>query len=340
MRTNICPADGTRSVPAAFLPVGAFVLLGFVLLTASAWAQTDPGRGPGPQGGPVGPDQPVRPRVPVLVPRAAEPPAQPAPQPPQPPRPPFTVTPQGEAQVDAVLQEWEKRNREIKTFDCQFKRWIYDVVFSDPNQPIQPKLVELGVIKYATPDRGLFRLDKEVKDGKEVAIDDSRAEHWLCDGKSVWEYVPSQKKVKEHKLPPELRGKAIANSPLPFLFGAEAQKLKQRYFVRLVPPDVQGRIWLEAYPRFQGDAANFHHAIFIITAQGMSPYALRLYQPNGKDYTVYAFFDIVVNDKFRMFQGDPFRPFTPWGWQMIPDDSPPAQPSPPQVRRPANNGWR
>ena len=103
----------------------------------------------------------------------------------------------------------------------------------------------------------------------------------------------------------------------------------------------QGRIWLEAYPRFQGDAANFHHAIFIITAQGMSPYALRLVQPNGKDYTVYGFFNIVVNDKLRIFQGDPFRPFTPFGWQMIPDDlPPPAQSGPPQARRPPSDARR
>jgi TIGR03009 family protein len=334
MNTN--RADGTRSVPPTILGVGAFVLLGLVVLTTPAWAQTDSGRGPGPQGGPVGPDQPVQPRVPVLVPRGAETPARQTPQQPQSPRPPFVLTPQEEAQVDGVLKQWEERNRKIETFDCQFKRWTYDVVFGLPNKP---KFIELGVIKYAAPDRGLFRLDKEEKDGKEVAIDNARAEHWLCDGKSVFEYDPAKKQVIEHKLPPELRGKAIANSPLPFLFGSEAQKLKQRYFVRLVTPlDVQGQIWLEAYPRFQGDAANFHHAIFIITAPGMSPFALRIVQPNGKDYTVYQFFNVVVNDKFRMFQGDPFRPFTPWGWRMIPDDSqPPAPPSSPQARRPTND---
>ena len=41
------------------------------------------------------------------------------------------------------------------------------------------------MIKYAAPDRGLFRIDTEEKDGKQVAIEDARAEHWLCDGKSV-----------------------------------------------------------------------------------------------------------------------------------------------------------
>ena len=193
------------------------------------------------------------------------------------------------------------------------------------------------MIKYAAPDRGLFRLESSEKDGKETPIEDARAEHWICDGKSIWEYSPAKKQVIEHKLPPELQGKAIANSPLPFLFGAEAQKLKQRYFIRLVTPaDVQGQIWLEAYPRYQQDAANFHHAIFIITTQGMSPFALRVVQPNGKDYTVYQFYDVVVNDKLRMFKGDPFRPFTPWGWQMIPDESPPPQPDAAQVRRPCD----
>ena len=103
----------------------------------------------------------------------------------------------------------------------------------------------------------------------------------MCDGKSIFEYKPAQKQVEEHRLPRELQGKAIANSPLPFLFGAEAQKLKQRYFIRIVTPqDVQDQIWLEAYPRFQQDAANFHHAQFVITTRGMSPFALMLVDQN------------------------------------------------------------
>lgn len=257
-------------------------------------------------------------------------------------KPPFVLSPQEEAQVDQALAQWERRNQQIKTFDSQFKRWSYDVVFADPQKPLQPKFVEIGTLKYAAPDKGLFRLDKEERDGKELPIDNARAEHWVCDGRSVYEYNPAKKQVIEHKLPPELRGKAIANSPLPFLFGAEAKNLKQRYFIRLVTPqDVQGQTWFEAYPRFQGDAANFHRAIFIITTQGMLPYALRIEQPNGKNHMVYQFFDVTVNDKWRMFQGDPFRPFTPFGWQFVPDNvPPPAQQVPPLARRPMTDGRR
>ena len=147
----------------------------------------------------------------------------------------------------------------------------------------------------------------------------------------------------EHKLPPELQGKAIADSPLPFLFGAEAQKLKQRYWIRIVtPPDVKDQIWLEAYPRYQQDAANFHHAaVHHHHARGCRRIALKLVQPNGKDYTAYQFFDIVVNDPLRLFKGDPFRAFTPLGWQKIVEEPPPAAPSPPPAqRRPAVVGRR
>ena len=37
-------------------------------------------------------------------------------------------------------------------------------------------------------------------------------------------------------MPPELQGKAIVDGPLPFLFGADAQKLKQRYYLRIITP--------------------------------------------------------------------------------------------------------
>jgi TIGR03009 family protein len=316
----------------------ACALMGIWLAAASALAQNNPIRGPEPNGA-YGPDQPVQPQVPRLQQRPAPPPAarQPAPQQPQQPPPPFILTPQEEAQVDRVLNIWEERNKNIKTFDCGFKRWTYDLVFAKPNEPLKPKFIEVGVIRYAAPDRGLFRIDKEERDGKEVAIDDARAEHWLCDGTAVYQYLPARKRVEEHKLPAELRGKAIANSPLPFLFGAEAQKLKQRYFIRIVTPrDVaQDQIWLEAHPRFQQDAANFRRATFVITVKDMSPFALEIVQPNGKDYITYRFDDIVVNDRLRIFQGNPFRPFTPWGWTMVPDQLPSAE-----ARRPPSEGRR
>jgi TIGR03009 family protein len=309
----------------------ASLLFGLAFVTAPGWAQTHPLRDVEPSTGAAEPDQPVRPQVPVLVPRAPQQPAQPPVA-----KPPFTLTEQEQAQVDHVLALWEQRNRAIKTFDCSFTRWIYDMVFNAPrpNEQPQPKFVDTGVIRFAAPDRGVFRVEKTQKNGAMVPIEDARSEHWICDGRSIFELNPTKKQLIEHQLPPEMQGKAIANSPLPFLFGAEAKKLKERYYIRIVTPvDVKDQVWLEAYPR-QPQAA-FHHAQFIIAAHGMAPFALKLVQPNQKDYIAYQFQDIVLNDPLRLFKGDPFRPYTPIGWTKVVEPAPSAQAS-----RVPNDGQR
>ncbi len=307
----------------------ASVLFALMIMAAVASAQTNPPSGY-PSGNAVGPDQPVRPVTPTLVRRDGQPgmnqpgAAAPAAQ----PQPPFTLTPQEQAELNHVLDLWEKRNKEIKTFDCRYKRWTYDAVFGQANAP---KFVDLGAIKFASPDRGMFLTDTTEKDGKNVPIEDTRAEHWISDGKAIIEYNQVKRQVIIHKLPPELQGKAIVNTPLPFLFGAESQKLRERYFLRIVTPrDVTNQIWLEAYPRFQQDAANFHHAQFIINTQGMTPFALKLIQPNAKDNVVYQFYEVVVNDPLRMFQGNPFRAVQPLGWKSIVEE-----PQSAQAQRPA-----
>lgn len=309
------------------LRIGFRVTLGLLLAAGAARAQTQtqPWRGspPGPRP-PARPRQPVAPRYPTLQRRP------PAPQ--QPPAP-FRLTPQEEAYLDRVLQAWEQRSKGVKTFACNFTRWEYDPVFGDA---AKPRYIDQGRLKYAAPDRGMFRVMQTQKNGKMVSIEPERAEHWICDGKSVFEYNYQKKQLIQHKLPPELRGKAIEDGPLPFLFGAEAAKLKQRYFLRVITPrDVQGQVWLAAYPRLQQDAANFKRAELILTIQGMTPFALRTYSPNGKNRTVYQFQDIVVNDPWRHLKFDPFIAITPPFWTKIVKE-PPA----PQIGRQPGAGRR
>jgi TIGR03009 family protein len=307
----------------------SYSLVAVLLTVASATAQQiqQPSSYPQPAGQNVQPNQPVGPNQPTLVPRGGQP-SQPPPAPPG-----FPLTAQQQAQVDQVLSLWERRNVNVKTFDTQFKRWIYDAVFGRPDQP---QFVDLGAINYASPDKGMFRVNMTEKDGHEVPIDEARAEHWISDGKSITEFNHKKKVMTVHKLPPEMQGKAITEGPLPFLFGSTAEMLKRRYFIRVITPrDVQGQVWLEAYPRFQRDAASFHHAQFIITNK-MEPFALQLIQPNRKDKVVYQFYKTVINDPIPpIFRGNPFRAVKPFGWQSIVEEPPAAQ-----ARRPANDGRR
>jgi TIGR03009 family protein len=223
----------------------------------------------------------------------------------QPPVPPFVLTPQEQQQLDMVLQGWEQHSKNVRTFECKFTRFEYDPTFGDANKP---RFEDNGEIKYAAPDKGMFRVDAP------------RREHWVCDGQSIFEYNFLKKELIEYKLPPDMHGQAIADGPLPFLFGADAKKLKQRYYLRVTDQPAQNEFWLEARPKYQRDAANFVRARLIL--QNMQPHALETYSPNGKDHTSYLFENIRVNARdplapLRFFQGDPFRAATPPGWRKI-----------------------
>lgn len=329
---------------------GLSMLVVFLATAAMAQAPTGPWRGsPQPQDGryarpagqPTAPGQPVGPAVPTLQRRP------PAGQPQYPaqagqalgPRAPFQLNPQQQAQVDQVLAAWEARSSNIKRFESGFTRFEYDPVFGDERTP---RFVEQGELKYAAPDKGVFRVAQDIQGGKPEPVHPSRAEHWICDGKSVFQYDFTKEQLVEHKLPPGMQGKAIANSPLPFLFGLEAAKLKQRYFVRVTTPaDVQGQVWLEAYPRFQADAANFRRAEIILSQDDMLPMALQMYMPNGKNRKVYTFRDIKINaanplDPLGIFADAPFRPQLPRGWKWVVEEAPGST----QAARPASTQRR
>ena len=236
---------------------------------------------------------------------------------------PFVLTPEQMLELDQVLGAWERRNREVKSFECIFTRFEYDYVFTQKGQP--GKLRDQGILKYAAPDKGLYRVDgersaewTETAPGKvgwkKSAV--PRDKQWICDGKAIFEYNHKDKRRVEHALPPELQGKSIAEGPLPFVFGTEAQKLKERYFLRITtPPDVRGEIWLEAYPRFQRDAADFRKVDVILKINGLLPDAIQIIEPNGKNREVYKFEDVVVNRPLRVFEGNPFKPSLPLGWR-------------------------
>ena len=142
-------------------------------------------------------------------------------------------------------------------------------------------------------------------------------EQWICDGRSIFSYDYQQKVVTEYPLPPQLQGKAIADGPLPFIFGASAAKLKQRYYLRIIhdaPGSAPGQLWLQALPRYQQDAANFSRARLILNDADKLPVALELTMPNGRDRTVHMFQKPVVNNVFDILKSSVFYASVPMGW--------------------------
>jgi TIGR03009 family protein len=253
--------------------------------------------------------------------------------------PPFVLSPAEQEQLDRVLAAWEERSSRIKTFECEFTRWEFDPVWGPPNQP---KRIVRGRIMYAAPDKGLFRVDEEVVNGQlQAAV---QPERWVCDGRSVYEYRFETKQIVETPLPPELQGKAITEGPLPFLFSAQAESLKRRYYMRIITPqNVRDEIWLEAFPRYQQEAANFQRAQLILKLPQLDIFALQLYhpsaQPTSQSRTVFQFDRIKTNavDFLRLFKEDPFKPLLPdSSWAKVVESGSAAQQSSPTMgQRPA-----
>ncbi len=259
---------------------------------------------------------------------------------------PFVLTPQQQAELDWLLERWEEHGGEVKTFECKFTRFDWDPAWRSD----QPMHIVRGEIKYASPDKGMFRVDGEIVDfrwsqGEAIGgrfVKGQQAEQWICNGKSVFEYDFQQKQLVEHKLPPELWGQAIINSPLPFLFGAKAEQLKERYFLRVETLDqAKDQAWLEAHPKRQADAANFRRATLILTLSTMQPFALESVLPNGTATTVYRFENPKLNvvnllDPLKVFDNNWVHARTPTGWKKVVEEAPPAEarqpPAPDRVR--------
>jgi len=288
------------------------VLAAAVLAWALAWggpaeAQQGPWRG-----SPASP--PDAGGVPTARPPMAPGPAsQPLAQAPFPP-----LTPTQQTFVDRWLAAWEARSTAIQQFETEFTLYEYDPVFGPADKP---RFTELGVLKYKAPDKGYFRVDGE------------RPELWICDGRSIYEFNHQDRVRREFPLPPEMQGQAIRNGPLPFLFGAKADELKSRFWIRgVAPPDDKRdtEVWLEAYPRWQRDAADYRRADLVLDAKTVLPKAIQLHLPDNvpplawsRQRKVYSFeaktMRVNPSALLAVFQRDPFDADaqTPHGWKKL-----------------------
>ncbi|MDC0935286.1 hypothetical protein OAS39_03290, partial [Pirellulales bacterium] len=152
----------------------------------------------------------------------------------------------------------------------------------------------------------------------------------------VYQYVHREKILEVTPLPPELRGTSIVDGPLPFLFGAEAKKLMQRYWIR-PKQGTPEMIWLEAYPRWQSDAVNYSRVEIMLDRKTMTPTAMQLHAPNGQSRAVYKFSNPAVNGTLDALFGSLFSaPRTPIGYKRVVREPQTA----PQAALPAGNVQR
>jgi len=239
------------------------------------------------------------------------------------------LTPQQQAALDQLLNAWEARNARVTTWSCTFYKWEYNAW--SPADAAGERLAfseSTGEIKYAAPDKGLFRVKSSKQWNPEKRQYESQpsgtGEHWVCNGSSIYEFRHPERQLRETKLPPEMQGKAISEGPLPFVFGAKAATLKKRYSMRIITPSgVTDQVWLEALPRFQVDAANFSKVELILQTADLMPFAIQIYKPGGQDRDVYQFDPRTsLIDRGLDLIRDFSRPLTPLGYTFIEEQAP------------------
>lgn len=268
----------------------------------------------------------------------------------QPMGPPRPITQVEQQFVDQILQMWETESAKIETFNSRFERWQYDMVFG-PGMQI-PFTKSVGQVTYSKPDKGSFKIEEIRRWTKQDAQQETWepgdwvlqkkevGEHWVCDGKAVYEYKHNKKQLVVQPLPPELQGKSIVDGPLPFLFGAEAEKLKRRYWIYSKQSDPE-TIWLEAYPRSQSDKANYDHVDVMLNRKSMQPKAIRVHAPNNSSQAVYMFDKAKINGTLNAIFGNLFSaPRTPLGWKRVVQNPPAGPQGAPQAANPQPTATR
>jgi TIGR03009 family protein len=245
---------------------------------------------------------------------------------------PFELTPVQADRIANLLGFWEQRSQLVKTYSCRFTRLEYDTIFGPADVP---KTKAEGIIRYAAPDKGEFRVERTAEyhapesEGGAPTWPMKKAghsEHWICDGSSVFELNGKKKLLIEQRLPEDMKGVRIAEGPLPFMFGASKNQLLDRYWIReLNPPPGRQEYCLEAWPKRRGEAAEFQRVWVILDQESFLPNALQIFPPtydarHNRSRTVYTFTDRRLNDSLHRVQDfidDFISPKTPLGWKKV-----------------------
>jgi TIGR03009 family protein len=293
------------------------------------------------------------------------PPAGVAPGAPQQPEWAARMTVEELKRVDQLLAYWESRSNKIRLFECKFQQWDYEggspeIDVQGRTVKIHPRTYAEGIIKYAQPDKGLYHVKRLAvasvlhpgEPPQHIDQNPELGEHWVCDGVQIYSFEANKKQVTVSPLPPGMRGQAIADGPLPFMFGAKAETIKARYWVHELKPTQNGTYLLEAVPKSRQDAQNFKAVQIVLDEKEYLPDSLIVFSPNydppkNDARKTYVFTERNVKDADALAEMvkrglDPLRIWNrefyevriPTGWKKVVENGPGGAPLPPQQAAP------
>jgi TIGR03009 family protein len=207
-------------------------------------------------------------------------------------------------ELERILREWSEASNRIQKLQGSHSRWVYDHTYEVEKQAS-------GIFYYESPDKGRIdivgqnkpfpglrrkfkNMKPDNKNGKVYQFKPDLNVIWIADGGNIKQIDSKLKTVEVFPIPPESQGKNIMDGPLPFLFGMPPEKAKQRFrFVLL--GESETKVWLQIWPNFQQDRANWREAKVILHKPSYLPEAVQLIDPAGTTETDYRFHALSVN---------------------------------------------
>ena len=254
------------------------------------------------------------------------------------------LAPEMQTYIEQLLLHWEQTSSGVEVYECEFSRWEKDTAYfdlRDVNNELYAHTISSGKIRYSAPDKGMYEVSQKwrvsgpppeagAQPPYEIAVDpngNNETEKWICDGAAIYQFDAQTKRLYETELPAEARGEGLKNSPLPFVFGAKAQDMLDRFWIRDVTPDAAAAEYryIEVWPKRAQDAQSYQKVEIIFTVSPFLPEGLVMYPPNYDPKTrpatmVFEFKNRVINGglaQVQNFLGNFVRPATPFGWERI-----------------------
>ncbi len=262
--------------------------------------------------------------------------------------PGFPLDSETQNYIEQLLTYWEGYSNQVTHYQCAFTRWHYDQEICNYRNPgnnhLVAAVISRGNIRFRTPDKGMYEVTEkwsfagppdepagEPRYERRKLTNDKfpEQEKWICDGQSIFEYDFETSRLYEIKLPPESQGEGLKNSPLPFVFGARAVELLDRYWIRdITPAAARDQYWLEAWPKQLGDAQNYSKVEIHLSRDPFLPMSIHMYAPNYDEKTnpskmVFEFEQREINGTLAslpIFDRFFIRPSTPFGWKRVERD--------------------
>lgn len=202
-----------------------------------------------------------------------------------------------EDRVDALLRQWSQRTSEIRTLYAEFDRISVDKVFRSTDEAEgsarykAPKEARMDIVGGSTPESHLL-----TKDGE------------------IWHYEKTKQQITIYELPEEIKQKPNLQEegPLPFLFGADPQRAKERFKFTILDEDeevVHARI----EPKLQADQKDFDVAEIWLVKKSFLPRKMIFEQPNNAQVT-YDFTGIWTGVELN---DEDFQPKRVKGWRVL-----------------------